>query len=91
MTLPDNGFRKSNYCPYCFHHVDCAFIPGKPEIVPTSGCLSVCIRCTGVGQWNDDLKLIKFDCSQLNEEEALHIHTLQESIKHVTRLQNDAS
>lgn len=84
-TNIENCYRKENYCPYCNHHVDRAFIPGKEGAVPSVGDLSLCIRCADVSIFNKDLILEKFDPSTLSPAGEAHIREMQSAIKECQR------
>ena len=86
MSEIDNEFRKSNNCPYCNHQVDRAFKPDEPGAIPVVGNLSICIRCAEVSEFDDEMKLIKFDLSRMAIDERLHIQTMIRSVKHVNKL-----
>lgn len=48
---------KSSPCPYCGYIVDSASGNGTPE----KDCISICIKCAGLSQFNEDLTLRKID------------------------------
>jgi hypothetical protein len=73
----DNGFRKDNYCPYCFVKLNAASAPEDLSYVPSPGDFSVCIQCHHALQFDDDMVLKKFDMNELDLEDAREIHKIQ--------------
>ena len=76
----DNGYRKTNFCPWCFHHVDAASNPDYPNQTPLPGDYSVCIECTEVSHFDDNMKLIKLDLDTLNPEDLKDITRMKLAI-----------
>lgn len=55
-------------CPYCDHYLDAAFDP-KNTYTPTPGAISVCAYCVEVSEFDENMKLQKFDVDLIKDEE----------------------
>lgn len=48
---------KASPCPYCGYITDAASGDG----IPKKDCISICIQCAGLSQFNEDMSLRKID------------------------------
>lgn len=80
--MSDNGFRKENYCPYCNYKNDAATMPGDPNAIPTAGDLTFCLKCSECSQFDENMKLIKFDIDSIeNKKEVDRLKKMQNHIR----------
>lgn len=77
----DNGFRKKNICPYCAKACDRAIEMDNPKSKPEPGCLSICLGCVKVSQFDKNLNLIKFNENELSLEDSLDINRMKKFIR----------
>ncbi len=81
MTNTDNNFITKTTCPYCGKKNDRALNPQNEQDRPDPGSLSVCIQCTELSEFDENLGLIKFDINKLDRDDFLHIRKMQRMIK----------
>lgn len=77
---PKNKYRNQNYCPYCNHSTDAAFIPEDETQKPVPGNLNICIQCAKPSVFTEDMKLDKFDMTTLDKDDHAHIVKMQYTI-----------
>lgn len=67
-------------CPYCSHSVDSAVNEFDEEVLPTVGDITLCIKCGEVSEFDGEMKLIKFNVSQMSVEDLMDIRHKQFTI-----------
>lgn len=68
-STPDNGFRRENNCPYCGYFCDAHQMLKDEMAVPKVGDLTFCMMCCEPSQFNNDMKMEKFDLNSIEDIE----------------------
>lgn len=64
-------------CPYCSEKIDSA-INDLNEMIPAKvGNIALCIRCGEASEFDEEMKLIKFNVSRMNAEDLMNMRKNQ--------------
>ncbi len=67
MKKKNKHFVKKNICPYCTYPCDSAFMHEDDKQKPDPFDLSFCLMCCEPSQWDQNMKLIKFDLDSVKD------------------------
>lgn len=66
-STPNNGFRRKNNCPYCGYFCDAHQMIEDERIAPQVGDLTFCLMCCEPSQFDNDMKMEKFDLNSIDD------------------------